>query len=534
MMADSGNDSRINDVTSLERGDMNVEFQYRLIEQLSETKRDSNEVLSFISDVVFRIDSEQKVLYLNKAWQTCLGFSPEKTLGARLKDHVFEEDQERWSEILLSDSVQPEGVGAEPVIRFMDHEGAPRWMFARVHKKLDNGQIVGSLEDVTARQKLESELVQTQRLESIGRLAGGLAHDFNNSLTKVLGSLNIAQRKLGTDSLVSEELSVAVEACHQASAITNRMLTFSKGGEPVCHPKNLGQVVSEGVSLALYGSSVRGHIVIDPGLPLVDIDSAQVHQVLNNLVINAEQSMPSGGQIWVRVFTDTFIPEGGRTRKDGVSVEIRDSGCGIPEEHLGNVLEPYFTTKETGNGLGLTSVYWILKRHSGILDIASAPELGTTVRITFPVSKHTSLDEPESQPVPSASVSTPPARILVMDDNDEVRRTMSSMLESLGHDVVQVAEGEACVEAYQASLNDGVLGAGFDLVLLDLTIAGGRDGLWTMQRLREMDPAVCAVVASGYSNDPVMSEHRTHGFRGMLQKPFTLEHLEAHLKEVLS
>lgn len=533
MMADPGNESALNDVNSLDRGDLNVEFQYRLIEQLAETKRSSNEVLSFISDVVFRIDSDHKVLYLNKAWETSLGFSFEKTLGTRLTDHVFEEDQERWGEILLSDPVQPEGVGAEPVIRFMDHEGAPRWMFVRVHKKLDEGQIVGSLEDVTVRRKLESELVQTQRLESIGRLAGGLAHDFNNSLTKILGSLNIAQRKLGPDSSVLEELSVAVQACHQASAITKRMLTFSKGGEPVCHPKDLGQVVSEGVSLALYGSSVRGHIVIDPGLPLVDIDSAQVHQVLNNLVINAEQSMSSGGEIWVRIFPDTFIPEGGRTSRDGVSVEIRDSGCGIPEEHLGNVLEPYFTTKETGNGLGLTSVYWILKRHSGILDITSEPGSGTTVRITFPVSKQTSL-EPERQPVASASVSTLPARVLVMDDNDEVRRTVSSMLESLGHEVVQVGEGESCVEAYQASLIDDAQGSGFDLVLLDLTVAGGRDGLWTMERLREMDPAVCAVVASGYSNDPVMSDHRTHGFQGMLQKPFTLECLEAHLKELLS
>ena len=243
--------------------------------------------------------------------------------------------------------------------------------------------------------------------------------------------------------------------------------------------------------------------------------------------------MASGGEIWVRVFTDTFIPEGGRTPKDGVCVEIRDSGCGIPEEHLKNVLEPYFTTKEAGNGLGLTSVYWILKRHSGVLDIASEPGFGTTVRITFPVSKQTSL-EPERQPVASASVPTPPARVLVMDDNDEVRRTVSSMLESLGHEVVQVAEGESCVEAYQASLHDDAFGAGFDLVLLDLTIAGGRDGLWTMQRLREMDPAVCAVVASGYSNDPVMSDHRNHGFQGMLQKPFTLECLEAHLKELLS
>ena len=516
----------------LERGDLNVEFQYRLIEQLAETKRNSNEVLSFISDVVFRIDSEEKVVFLNKAWDTCLGHSLEQTIGSKMSVHVLEEDRKRWFELLQGEAMRNEGVGAEPVIRFMDSEGAPHWMFVRVHKKLDGGQIVGSLEDVTVRRKLESELVQTQRLESIGRLAGGLAHDFNNSLTKILGSLNIAQRKLGLDSSVCEELAVAVQSCHQASAITKRMLTFSKGGEPVCEPRELGKVVSEGVSLALYGSSVRGHIVIDPDLPLVDIDIAQVHQVLNNLVINAEQAMDAGGDVWVRVFSDRYIPEGGRTRRDGVSVEIRDSGCGIPEEHLGNVLEPYFTTKETGNGLGLTSVYWILKRHSGVLDIQSDPGNGTTVRITFPVSD-AKVAEPEVEQLGFSLDTHHNARVLVMDDNDEVRRTVSHMLESLGHTVVQVAEGVSCVEAYRASLVEGRPGSGFDMVLLDLTVAGGRDGLWAIKRLLEIDPTVCAVVASGYSNDPVMADHRLHGFQGMLQKPFTLECLESHLKELL-
>jgi signal transduction histidine kinase/ActR/RegA family two-component response regulator len=518
----------------LERGDLNVEFQYRLIEQLAETKRSSNEVLSFISDVVFRIDADQKILFLNKAWDTCLGIGVENSLGGRMTDHVFDEDRVGWNEIIIqADDSASEVSCAEPVIRFMDVDGAPRWMFVRVHKRLDGGQVVGSLEDVTVRRKLESELLQTQRLESIGRLAGGLAHDFNNSLTKILGSLNIAQRKIETGAVVTEELAVAVQACHQASAITKRMLTFSKGGEPVCRTEDLGQVVSEGVALALYGSSVRGHVLIEQDLPFVDIDVAQVHQVLNNLIINAEQAMVSnGGEIWVRVFADHFIPEGGRTTRPGVSVEIRDSGCGIPEEHLEHILEPYFTTKATGNGLGLTSVYWIIKRHSGVLDIKSRPGSGSTVRFTLPVSSST-CRHAENEEVLDPIASSEQARILVMDDNEQVRRTVASMLESLGHVVVQVAEGESCVEAYQASMIGGQLSRGFDLVLLDLTIAGGRDGLWTIEKLREIDPDVCAIVASGYSNDPVMSDHRRHGFQGMLQKPFTLDCLEGSLKELL-
>jgi CheY-like chemotaxis protein len=258
-----------------------------------------------------------------------------------------------------------------------------------------------------------------------------------------------------------------------------------------------------------------------------------VHQVLNNLIINAEQAMVSGGgEIWVRVFFDHFIPEGGRTTRPGVSVEIRDSGCGIPEEHLGHILEPYFTTKATGNGLGLTSVYWILKRHFGVLDIKSEPGSGSTVRFTLPVSNKT-RSHSEDQEVLNPIVSSEQARILVMDDNEQVRRTVSSMLESLGHVVVQVAEGASCLEAYQASMAGDQSGGGFDLVLLDLTIAGGRDGLWTIERLLEVDPDVCAIVASGYSNDPVMSNHRHHGFQGMLQKPFTLDCLEESLKQLL-
>ena len=531
-MTRSNEEPQENGPSSLDRGDLNVEFQYRLIEQLAETKRNSNEVLSFISDVVFRIDADQKILFLNKAWDTCLGISVDDTLGARMISHVFEEDQARWAQILRDNNDWSEGVGSEPVVRFMDFDGAPRWMFVRIHKKLDRGQIVGSLEDVTVRRKLESELLQTQRLESLGRLAGGLAHDFNNSLTKILGSLNIAQRKLGADATVTEELAVAVQACHQASGITKRMLTFSKGGDPVCRPEDLGRVVSEGVALALYGSSVRGHVIIDPELPLVEIDTAQVHQLLNNLIINAEQAMVAGGEIWVRVYSDDFVPEGGRTSKAGVSVEIRDSGCGIPGEHLGHILEPYFTTKATGNGLGLTSVYWILKRHSGVLDIKSDPDTGTTVRFTLPVSDQ-KIQSFESEELLVSSVSPGQARILVMDDNEQVRRTISSMLEALGHVVVQVAEGVSCVEVYEASLSDDHPGGGFDLVLLDLTIAGGRDGLWAIEKLLEIDPDVRAVVASGYSNDPVMSDHRRHGFQGMLQKPFTLDCLEEFLKELL-
>ena len=353
--------------------DIAAEVQYRLVEELAESERRHRELLADLPDIVLRLGESGEVRYVNDAWNSLLGHAVDDVIGTDVTSFILEGDRQKWAGLVLP-------VGADVreeidrVVRFHDLDGAVHWMSVRL-RLLGSGEIVGSLEDVTMRRQLETELLRAQHLESIGRLAGGLAHDFNNLLTVILGNVNLAQISLAKKEIELSELELAKRACDLASQLTKQMLTFSKGGEPIRRPRSLPKLVREAVGLALRGSSVRPVLSIDDTAAPVDMDASQIHQVINNLIINAEQAMPGGGDLRVRVREQLFIPRGedeGQPRA-GVAVEIRDQGHGIPKDDLDHVFEPYFTTKETGNGLGLTSAYWILKRHGGLLEIESAP-----------------------------------------------------------------------------------------------------------------------------------------------------------------
>ena len=297
--------------------------------------------------------------------------------------------------------------------------------------------------------------------------------------------------------------------------------------EPDCCPGDFncdGQVdgADFGSILATWGACAD----CPEDLPLLVCDRRRIGQVLNNLVVNACQAMPDGGRLRVDVATCTYRPAAGATPCRGVSVSVRDEGCGIPADHLEHVFEPYFTTKEAGNGLGLTSAYWIMQRHEGLLEVESARGVGTLFRFTLPLA-----ESPIAPAAPPASPERPrAARILVMDDEPMVRETLVAMLECLGHEVVETAEGEACLSTFTEAAEAG---RPFDLVVIDLTIVGGRDGLWTIKHLRELDPAVPTVVASGYSNAPVVADHQRYGFSAVLPKPMTLEQLDALVGRLL-
>jgi nitrogen-specific signal transduction histidine kinase/ActR/RegA family two-component response regulator len=387
-------------------------------------------------------------------------------------------------------------------------------------RRLESNEIVGSLEDVTVRHNLETERLRTQRLESIGRLAGGLAHDFNNLLTVILGNISLARHRLGAQDLELTELDLSVRACEQAANLAKQMLAFSKGGDPKRESSDLGELVREGVELYTRGSNIKVELSVEDGLHPVHIDTSQINQVLNNLIVNGIESMPSGGRLRVDVEGCSFSesPDGVPVR--GVSVSIRDEGEGIPPDHLEHIFEPYFTTKESGNGLGLTSAYWITKRHDGILEVESARGVGTLFRLVLPLATEVVADAISAR---LSSVEKRAGRILLMDDDDLVRGAMMAMTQSLGHEVTGVADGEACLDAYKKASDRG---APYDLVILDLTIVGGHDGLWTVSQLKAFDPDVKAVVASGYSNAPVVSDHARYGFVGVLPKPMTLEELD--------
>ena len=266
-----------------------------------------------------------------------------------------------------------------------------------------------------------------------------------------------------------------------------------------------------------------GEVDVEKGIGLVHVDASQIHQVLNNLILNAIDAMPDGGRLWGSV--KKAVTANGNP---GVMVAIRDEGDGIPADKIEQIFEPYFTTKDAGNGLGLTSTYGIVKRHGGELDVESKVDVGTEFRIIL---ETVDGEIERSNLAASSTAREKPAKVLVMDDDDMVRGVLVAMLESLGHHVVQSRHGEECVNAYLAARDSN---EPFDLVVLDLTIIGGRDGIWTLDRLLELEPNVKALVATGYNNAPVVADPEAHGFVGAISKPTTLEDLESRVLDALS
>ena len=503
----------------LGRDDVAIITNYNLADKLAESERRYQELLDDLPDVVVRLSSGGAIIYVNDAWRNRYGLDPVQSVGRDFASYLQPEDHEKFAR-LIDPEVEKDDV--DRILRINDEKGGTHLVEARL-RRIDGEEIVGILEDVTVRQQLETERVRAQRLESIGRLAGGLAHDFNNLLSVVLGNLELAQCRLDPDSEGSRELEYASRACIKATEIAKQMLIFSKGGDPNRRPESMDAIVREAFDLYLRGSRVTGEVEVEEGIGLVHVDASQMHQVLNNLILNAIDAMPHGGRLWGRV-TKAVTGEG----DPGVMVSIRDEGEGIPAEQVEQIFEPYFTTKETGNGLGLTSSYGIVTRHGGDLEVRSEVGVGTEFRITLATVEGEIRNEDQDQ---SGGKDRERARVLVMDDDEMVRGVLVAMLESLGHEVAESAHGEECVNAFSMAMASETP---FDLVILDLTIVGGRDGLWTIERLRELHPDVKALVATGYNNAPVVADPEAHGFMGTVSKPTTLEDLETRVVEALS
>ena len=293
-------------------------------------------------------------------------------------------------------------------------------------------------------------------------------------------------------------------------------------------------LVREIVEFALHGSNLRCTFVLPPGLHQVDVDRNQIQQVLNNLVINAIQATPGSGTLLVsaeNVSVDREQPIGTLALGDYVRISLEDSGAGISPEHLSRIFDPYFTTKTTGSGLGLSTSYSILRNHGGLIQAESQIGVGTTFFIYLPRSLH-----PHSQPVVSPILAARAAaphvggRVLFMDDETILQELVAAMLDHLGYEVVCASHGEEVLELYAAA---GAAGQPFDAVIVDLTVPGGMGGYEAMQRLLCLDPAVKAIVSSGYSNDPIMAEHQDHGFTGVIAKPYQLVELGKVLQKVI-
>lgn len=472
------------------------------------------------------------ILEANLTVADLLGQERKALHGQPFSRFIFDEDQDIFYK-LFKDLSSTDRQACDLRMRRKDGD----WFWSRMEcasrKKSEeiSNPIRIALHDITEAKLMENEIIKANKLEATALLAGGIAHDFNNLLAIILGNLEFVQEDLLKGRPVSDKLQNAQAGCLRAANLARKFLTFSSGGEPLKKPTPIEALITDTLSLGLAGSSVDFKCFIPDGLWPVEVDAAQMTQALGNVITNAREAMPQGGVIQIRAENVDSIPvslQGLIDRKAKyVKLSILDQGQGIPREVLPKVFDPYFTSKnlwdKKGLGLGLAVTYSILKKHGGFIDIASLLGAGTTVSIYLPASDRQIVRQ-ESWTPKAPSVYK---KILFMDDEEMLRNVTGSMLESLGYEVATACNGEEAIHLYTTAKEAG---QPFGAVILDLTIKGGRGGRDTIKRLKELDPDIRAIVASGYSNDPVMANFRKYGFLDALNKPYQLRDLKKSLE----
>ncbi|HIJ89914.1 MAG: ATP-binding protein [Desulfobulbaceae bacterium] len=396
----------------------------------------------------------------------------------------------------------------------------------------EQSEMVGAVlvfRDETEKNRLTAEMLKVKKLESVGVLAGGIAHDFNNILAAILGNIDLALSQIICDEKTSSLLKAAKKASLRAKKLTGQLLTFAKGGEPVKQLAAIGEVIRDSAEFVLRGSNVRGNFQLADDLWPVSMDSGQISQVVQNIIINAAQAMLDGGVVDISC-RNVHQDKHGKDSGNYVCIVIRDSGVGIPANLLDNIFDPYFTTKKEGHGLGLAVTHSIVAKHGGRIMVESEVGEGTTFTIHLPAFPGAKLAE-EPAVIRRKKAAGRQARILVMDDDEMIRDITRDVLDHLGYKVVLAADGQEALRLYREHLEAGTP---IDLTIMDLTIPGGMGGKETIRELLDFDPQAKVIVASGYSNDPVMANYKKYGFAAMLSKPFDTMELSAEIDRILA
>ncbi len=507
----------------------------RTEEALRKSEKNLRNITSNLGEGIFVLDAFGRLLFMNPEAERLLGASEEAILFHEIDDLVFiggenereADDESPFRQVLRS------GIKCSSEDALFHRKDGSLLPVAYVSTPfMEKGKVTGSItafRDISERKRLEKELLKSQKDESLGVLAGGVAHDFNNLLTAIWGNINLAKVHIDPeDEIVYERLTGAEEALRRAKDLTQQLLIFARGSRPVRKLIPSARFVYGAVSFALSGSNVRPSFHFDEDLKPFEIDEGLMNQVIHNLVMNAQDAMPEGGEIRVRCENSAVYVSDALPLKDGdyVKISIQDQGTGIDGAHLSRIFEPFFTTKPEGNGLGLAASYAIVRKHDGYISVDSDAGAGTTFTIYLPASSQAIVHRGGGGEVPFKGR----GKILVMDDEEMIRAVAGQMLTRIGYAVEFAANGEEAIEYFEEARMSG---APFDAVILDLTIPGGMGGLKAIERLREIDPEVIAIVSSGYSDDPVLADYEKYGFQGALPKPYKIFELSEVLHEVI-
>ncbi len=494
--------------------------------------------LQSIGDGVVAVDTEGNIVLLNSVAETLTGWTQAEAAGRPLTE-VFRIINEKTR--LPADDPVAKVLKLGVIVGLANHtsliarNGEERSIAdSAAPIKNRDGSVIGVVlvfRDVTERNRLEEDRLRARKLESIAVFAAGIAHDFNNILTAVLGNISCVTGKMDHAEPTYERLAAAQKATVRAKNLTQQLLTFAKGGAPILKTAHIDDLVKETVEFSLTGSNVTADLKIAEDLWRAEIDGGQISQVIQNLIINSREAMQDGGIITITV--DNFVSANDNASVppgDYVRIAVADRGPGIPKEHLDMIYDPYFTTKEKGSGLGLATVYSIVKRHDGHITVESTVGSGSLFSVYLPALPRTKTDA-NAGAVGTSAVSPGSKKILVMDDEEDIRALACHALREAGHNVDIALDGREAVEIYDRALKSGQR---YDAVIMDLTVPGGMSGKEAMKLLTALDPAVNAIVSSGYCNDPIMHDFSAFGFKGMVAKPYETDQLLAVVSKVLS
>jgi two-component system cell cycle sensor histidine kinase/response regulator CckA len=501
--------------------------QVRAEEALRKSESFVRTILDTVDEGFIVIDRDYRIVTVNRAFCRQAGVTPDQAAGRRCHEILHNSCRachEEGEDCAVRRAFET-GAPAAAVHQHRGPEGVMLYVETKAFPIRDETgavtSVIETLNNITERHLLQEERLKTQKLEAVGLLAGGIAHDFNNLLQAIFGYISMARITFDERGKCLSMLEQAEKALHLAVNLTTQLLTFSKGGQPVKKTISLPPLIESGVKFALSGSRVNYRIEVEENLRNVEVDEGQIGQVIQNIVLNADQAMPLGGTIIIAA-KNVKMPQTGRTgplpEGQYVQIAIQDSGIGIPAQYLPKIFDPYFSTKEKGSGLGLATSYSIIRSHGGVIEVSSQAGKGSTFIIYLPA-----VDgAPEIRTVETPTPSARSARILVMDDQEMVRNIASEMITAVGHEAALANNGESAVEQYAAARSAG---RPFDIVILDLTVPGGMGGKEALEKIRAIDPAVKAIVSSGYSDDAIVADFRKYGFSASLGKPYQVQEL---------
>ncbi len=472
---------------------------------------------------------------INEGFTDLTGYTRNDVIGKSSRDiNIWDipEDREK-----LIEGLKKDGSVRNLESRFRMKDGSHRiaLMSANIIMLQGKPHILSVAKDITklretekAHQELQAHIAQVQKLESIGILAGGIAHDFNNLLASILGNIEVAIVDVDRGD-ISPILNDAKKASLRAKSLTQQLLTFSKGGEPIKNEASIRHIIEDTASFILRGSNIKCEYAIQEDLYNVEVDAGQISQVIQNIVINAKEAMPDGGRIEISCenHSNDFskiisLPQG-----EYVKISIKDNGVGISNENFKKIFDPYFSTKQKGSGLGLSLSYSIVAKHGGQIFAESKPGEGAVFTFFVPAVKP---KEPIGPILSDSKNSRSQYTILIMEDEEALRKVAKNMLNRMGHHTICVADGEQAIQKYKHAKNTGTP---IDLIIMDLTIPGGMGGKEAVKEILSIDPDAKVLVSSGYFNDPIMANYKAYGFCGAMAKPYEMKELKKMIVQVL-